>query len=56
MTVVAINPGWVRTEMGGPEAPTSIEDAVEEIAATIHGLTQEHSGSVPERDGSKMPF
>lgn len=54
--VVAINPGWVRTEMGGPDATTSVEDAVEEITATIRDLTEDQSGALLERDGSPMPF
>lgn len=56
VTVVAINPGWVRTDMGGPDAPTRIDDAIEEMTATIGRLTPEQSGRLLERDGSTMPF
>lgn len=56
VAVFAINPGWVRTEMGGPEAPTSIEDAVATITATIESLTPDQSGGLFEGDGSQLPF
>lgn len=35
--VVAVDPGWVRTRMGGPRAPRSVEDAAADVvwAATL---------------------
>ncbi|MFO8008780.1 MAG: SDR family NAD(P)-dependent oxidoreductase, partial [Candidatus Brocadiia bacterium] len=27
--VASVDPGWVRTDMGGPEAPLSVEEGVE---------------------------
>lgn len=52
VTVVAINPGWVQTEMGGPEAPTDIATAVARITDTIDSLTPDQSGAFLNDDGS----
>jgi NAD(P)-dependent dehydrogenase (short-subunit alcohol dehydrogenase family) len=34
-TFLVIAPGWVRTDMGGPQAPLGIEDSIPKIADTI---------------------
>lgn len=52
ITVVALAPGHVRTEMGGPEAPLSIEDSVTGIMRLLDELTPAHSGSFLLYDGS----
>lgn len=42
--VSAISPGWVKTSMGGPEAPTSVTEASRQLAGSITRLSAEHSG------------
>lgn len=56
VTVVAINPGWVQTEMGGPEAPTNIATAVTRITDTIEKLTPDQTGAFLNDDGSPAPW
>lgn len=42
--VVSLNPGWVRTEMGGSDATTGIDEAVATITQTIKRLTLAQTG------------
>lgn len=56
LTSVAVHPGWVRTEMGGPEAPLSIEQAVEKILATVATFKPEHNGKFIDLDGKELPW
>jgi len=39
-----INPGWVKTDMGGPSAPTEVADSVRCILRAIDGATLDDSG------------
>jgi NAD(P)-dependent dehydrogenase (short-subunit alcohol dehydrogenase family) len=37
ISVISIDPGWVRTDLGGSDAPKSAEQAAKEIVDTIEG-------------------
>jgi len=54
--VFAINPGWVKTEMGGPEAPTTIEAAIRNMCLTIERISMEQSGCFFGDDGALIPW
>ncbi len=56
ITLVTMNPGWVQTDMGGREAPTSVADSVAGMLDVIHRLTPEQSGSFQSYDGRAMPW
>jgi len=38
-TLLLIAPGWVRTDMGGPDAPLSVEESTQAVVETIIGLS-----------------
>lgn len=50
---VLLDPGWVRTDMGGPRAPLSPEASVAAMRQTIAGFAPEDSGRFFRRDGSE---
>jgi NAD(P)-dependent dehydrogenase (short-subunit alcohol dehydrogenase family) len=55
-TCVAMSPGWVRTDMGGPQATLSPEESVKGILAVLESLEPEDSGTFRSYDGAKMPW
>jgi NAD(P)-dependent dehydrogenase (short-subunit alcohol dehydrogenase family) len=55
-TCVLLDPGWVRTDMGGPNGPTSPEDAARTIADRIERLTPSDTGRFLDRRGRDVPW
>jgi NAD(P)-dependent dehydrogenase (short-subunit alcohol dehydrogenase family) len=49
-----INPGWVRTDMGGAGAPLTVEDSVATMRKTIAGLTRADRGACYNHDGRRF--
>ena len=56
VTVVSINPGWVRTAMGGEDAWSTVDDAVANMHETINSLTLEQSGAFLSETGEEVPW
>jgi len=54
--IVPISPGWTRTEMGGPDAVNSVEEAVSGVRTVIAGLTIEDTGRAWNFDGTELPW
>jgi NAD(P)-dependent dehydrogenase (short-subunit alcohol dehydrogenase family) len=54
--VVALSPGWVRTDMGGASAPLAPESSVTGLRQVIAGLKQGDSGKFLSYDGSPIPW
>jgi NAD(P)-dependent dehydrogenase (short-subunit alcohol dehydrogenase family) len=56
IVAVSVSPGWVRTDMGGPDAPLSPEEAIGGLRAVIEGLTPEDSGKSLNHDGVELDW
>jgi NAD(P)-dependent dehydrogenase (short-subunit alcohol dehydrogenase family) len=52
----AVHPGWVKTDMGGTNAPLTIEDSVRALIGFIDSMTSEHNGGLFESDGRRLPW
>ena len=56
VTVVALSPGWVRTDMGGNKAPLSVADAARGLRQVLAALTLADSGSFIDYDGTRLSW
>jgi len=54
--VAIMHPGWVKTDMGGPNAEISTTECVKQLKNILSKLTLEKSGSFFEIDGSIIPW
>lgn len=55
-TCVALHPGWVRTDMGGPEADLSVEDSVASLRRTLAALQPADNGAYLNFDGQPLSW
>jgi NAD(P)-dependent dehydrogenase (short-subunit alcohol dehydrogenase family) len=53
---VALHPGWVQTDMGGPSALISAKQSVEGMRRVLAGLGPESSGRFFAFDGQEIPW
>ena len=56
IVVVALSPGWVRTDMGGDSAPLSPERSVAGLRKVISSLRETDSGRFLSHDGAEIPW
>jgi NAD(P)-dependent dehydrogenase (short-subunit alcohol dehydrogenase family) len=56
ITVVAFHPGWVQTDMGGPEAAITAAESVAGMRAVIERLEPADNGRFFDYDGSEIPW
>jgi NAD(P)-dependent dehydrogenase (short-subunit alcohol dehydrogenase family) len=54
--VVALSPGWVRTDMGGEGAPLSPDTSVRGLRKVISSLKPQDTGKFYSHDGSEIPW
>jgi NAD(P)-dependent dehydrogenase (short-subunit alcohol dehydrogenase family) len=56
IVVAAISPGWVKTEMGGPNAPLTPQESARTLVQTISGLTMAQTGKFLGRNGESYAW
>lgn len=56
MTVVVFHPGWVKTDMGGPNATVTPKASVDGMRAKIAQLTPADNGRFFNYDGQPIPW
>jgi NAD(P)-dependent dehydrogenase (short-subunit alcohol dehydrogenase family) len=56
VTLVLVHPGWVRTDMGGSEAPLTAEASVAGMRRVIAGLSRSESGAFVDYRGAPVPW
>ena len=56
MLVTLLHPGWVRTDMGGPNGLIDTNTSVSGMIKVIDGLEQSLSGSFFNYDGTEIPW
>jgi NAD(P)-dependent dehydrogenase (short-subunit alcohol dehydrogenase family) len=53
---VVISPGWVKTDMGGPEAPLSVTESTAGLVALLGRLTPQESGGFFDYRGERLAW
>ncbi|MGS2722796.1 SDR family oxidoreductase [Porticoccus sp. GXU_MW_L64] len=56
VTSVVLHPGWVQTDMGGPNALITTEESATGLKVVLDNLTPEKSGRFFNYDGSEIPW
>ncbi|CCM04759.1 uncharacterized protein FIBRA_06949 [Fibroporia radiculosa] len=56
ITSIALSPGWVQTDMGGPDAPLLPQESVASALKVVKSLTLKDSGKFLSYDGSELPW
>ena len=56
IAVLILHPGWVKTDMGGVNAPMAIPDSVQAMRQTIADFTLAQSGEFLRFDGTPLPW
>lgn len=56
ITCVALHPGWVRTDMGGPSAEFDAAEAISSARSTIADLGLDDTGRYLSWNGEEIPY
>lgn len=54
--VVALHPGWVKTDMGGAKAPLEVSTSVGDIVNLLYSLNEQHNGTYLQHDGKPLDW
>lgn len=53
---VSIHPGWVKTAMGGVNAPLEVEQSATGICSFLKNINESHNGGFYDFDGKVLPW
>lgn len=56
ISVISLHPGWVQTDMGGPNAEISTDQSVSGLKGILQSAGLAQSGQFIEYDGSSIPW
>lgn len=56
MRLVALDPGWVQTEMGGASAPLTLQQSVGGMVQTLADVSEKDAGRMLRHDGVRVPW
>lgn len=56
VTVLSIHPGWVQTDMGGEQAPLTVQTSVDGIKSVIDKATFADTGRFLDYQGKELPW
>jgi hypothetical protein len=54
--VIVMDPGWVKTRLGGEGAMLEPSKSVGDMLSILHGLTSKDTGSFYHHSGEKIPW
>lgn len=53
---VSVHPGWVKTAMGGTNAPLEVEQSVNGICNFLSNINESHNGGFYDFEGKVLPW
>lgn len=56
VSVISVNPGWVRTDMGGARAPVTPQESVTGLLKLINSLPRRDSGRFFDHNGAALAW
>jgi NAD(P)-dependent dehydrogenase (short-subunit alcohol dehydrogenase family) len=56
VTCVCVHPGWVKTDMGGPGAPTPVGESAGQVIMLIDRLGNDSAGKFYHAEGRPLPW
>ncbi|KAG7329474.1 hypothetical protein KOW79_007648 [Hemibagrus wyckioides] len=51
-----LHPGWVQTDMGGKQAPLTLEESISSLLAVVSALSEKDHGQFLDYEGKNLPW